>query len=462
MTAPDNSGIGENIAIHNNFFITGNSADNGASDGLSILDDAGSAYIFELDENELWQIDSKIVASDRSIFASFGGSVDISDNYAVVSAVGETYDENGLNPVFGSGAVYIFKRIGTGMWNQVQKIVAQDRDEGDNFGISVAISNDVVAVGAWFEDGDMGGTNAISNSGSAYIFELNNNDEWLQTQKILPSERVRSGHFGFSLAMDENDLFAGAYFNRAAYFFSNLSLINNSPICSSEPITYTATFSESATNYHFFQDLNQNGEVDTGESLQNGTSNTFTTNSLSDGDVVSVLVTTSNGTNLFTSTASIISTPENDICANAQVLDLANNSTTSTTVCANASTLSSTCTPTTNTDAWYTFTPFASEESTITVFPTGDTPIDDPVIELYSGDCNNLTYIDCADDNGSGSGEFLMQNVETETDYFIRVSGAADGEFFILVDSRVLLPVELIDFSGKAIASGNLLTWHTA
>jgi hypothetical protein len=183
---------------------------------------------------------------------------------------------------------------------------------------------------------------------------------------------------------------------------------------------------------------------------------------LSDGDVVSVLVTTANGTNLFTSTANIISTPENDICVNAEVLDLTNNSTTSTTICANASTLSSTCTPTTNTDAWYTFTPFASEEATITVFPTGDTPINDPVIELYSGDCNNLTYIDCADNNGSGSGEFLMQNVATATDYFIRVSGAEDGEFFILVDSRVLLPVELIDFSGKVTADGNLLTWRTA
>ncbi|MFK7933063.1 MAG: BspA family leucine-rich repeat surface protein, partial [Saprospiraceae bacterium] len=42
--------------------------------------------------------------------------------------------------------------------------------------------------------------------------------------------------------------------------------------------------------YHFFADTNQNGVVDNGESLQDGTSDTYTTNTLSNGDVLSVFI----------------------------------------------------------------------------------------------------------------------------------------------------------------------------
>ena len=48
---------------------------------------------------------------------------------------------------------------------EIQKITASDGAAGDNFGYSVAISDNIVVVGANFDD-DKG-----TNSGSAYIFK---------------------------------------------------------------------------------------------------------------------------------------------------------------------------------------------------------------------------------------------------------------------------------------------------
>ncbi len=60
--------------------------------------------------------------------------------------------------------------------------------------------------------------------------------------------------------------------------------------CSTENVTYTAT-ATSAINYDFYLDNNANGIVDAGESLQNGNSNIFVSNTLSAGTVLSVVAT---------------------------------------------------------------------------------------------------------------------------------------------------------------------------
>ncbi|MFK7932251.1 MAG: LamG domain-containing protein, partial [Saprospiraceae bacterium] len=67
------------------------------------------------------------------------------------------------------------------------------------------------------------------------------------------------------------------------------ALTSNGAACTGDDITFTAT-PANESNYHFFADANQNGVVDNGESLQDGTSDTYTTNTLSNVDVISVLV----------------------------------------------------------------------------------------------------------------------------------------------------------------------------
>lgn len=152
----------------------------------------------------------KIVASDRAMQDEFGQAVAISGHVAVVGAVKEDEDENGGNPLSGSGSAYIYERNSSGRWTQVQKIVASDRDFGDNFGYSVAISGNYLVVTADREDHDAGGGTYLERSGSAYVFERDSAGTWNQVQKIVASDRESFGRFGSSVAIDGDMILVGA------------------------------------------------------------------------------------------------------------------------------------------------------------------------------------------------------------------------------------------------------------
>jgi len=65
---------------------------------------------------------------------------------------------------------------------EVAKLTASDTADDDQFGYSVAVSGDTVIVGAYLEDGAVGGT----DRGAAYIFERNKlgTDYWGQVRKL--------------------------------------------------------------------------------------------------------------------------------------------------------------------------------------------------------------------------------------------------------------------------------------
>ena len=117
-----------------------------------------------------WVEMCKLIAPDRDTSTSLGMSVSISGNYAVAGAYREKKDVNGANSQIDAGAVYIFKRDAVlDKWNFQQKIVASDRATSDQFGESVCISGDYIAVGAWYEAEDANGKNTLTNSGSVYV-----------------------------------------------------------------------------------------------------------------------------------------------------------------------------------------------------------------------------------------------------------------------------------------------------
>ena len=132
---------------------------------------AGSAYIFERNVSGVWNEVQKIVASDRYRNDLFGFSVSILGNLVIVGAPQETHDATGGNNMPFSGSSYIFERNSSGIWNEVQKIVASDRASYDNFGQSVAISGNYAFVAADQEDEDASGGNTMNQAGSVYIFK---------------------------------------------------------------------------------------------------------------------------------------------------------------------------------------------------------------------------------------------------------------------------------------------------
>src|SRR5207253_7396770 len=62
-----------------------------------------------------------------------------------------------------SGAAYVFSRTGA-TWSQEAYLKASNTDPGDVFGISVGISGDTVAVGAYFEASAASGINGDGRS----------------------------------------------------------------------------------------------------------------------------------------------------------------------------------------------------------------------------------------------------------------------------------------------------------
>jgi len=150
---------------------------------------SGSAYIFDLDGNQL----AKIVASDAADADQFGYSVAVGSGRIVVGAY--LNDANGIN----SGSAYIFDLDG----NQLAKIVASDAAAYDQFGYSVAVGSGRIVVGAPSDD------DAGSLSGSAYIFDLDGN----QLAKIVASDAAADDVFGWSVAVGSGRIVVGAYRN---------------------------------------------------------------------------------------------------------------------------------------------------------------------------------------------------------------------------------------------------------
>ena len=138
--------------------------------------------------------ENKITASDATIYDSFGISVAVGNGRIVVGAYG---DNNGAGSA--SGSAYIFNLAGT----QIAKITASDAAAGDGFGYSVAVGSGRIVVGAGGND------DAGSNSGSAYIFNL----DGTQIAKITASDAAAYDYFGFSVAVDNGRIVVGAYGN---------------------------------------------------------------------------------------------------------------------------------------------------------------------------------------------------------------------------------------------------------
>jgi len=134
---------------------------NGQEDNLS--DSAGAAYLFEKVNDNDWIQAAYLKASNSQSNDRFGSAVAISATTVVVSAPDENRNATGVGgeaapvPAIRSGAAYVFELNEVDDWAQSAYLKASNTDTQDRFGVSVAASGDLVIVGAPFEDGRSGG-----------------------------------------------------------------------------------------------------------------------------------------------------------------------------------------------------------------------------------------------------------------------------------------------------------------
>ena len=113
----------------------------------------------------------KFFAEDAAALDVFGQAIAIDENLVAIGAPGVSPSS--------IGSAYVFKRVGT-EWIQSAVVTASDGVADDEFGHSVAICGDFLAVGARLDDDDG------ESSGSAYVFQRSG-DDWLEVAKLTAS-----------------------------------------------------------------------------------------------------------------------------------------------------------------------------------------------------------------------------------------------------------------------------------
>ncbi len=194
--------FGFSMAVSGNFAVFGANKQDENALGLDSLNNAGSAYVYTKDSSGNWVEYQKIVASDRTASDQFGISAAIDDSTLIIGARAHDQDSSNTSYKSNAGAAYIFSLNTSGIWVEIQKITASDRTSNDYFGAKVAIDGNYILVQASQEDHDATGSNHLSNAASVYAFEQNALGEWNQIQKLVSPQRQADEQFGLSIAMN--------------------------------------------------------------------------------------------------------------------------------------------------------------------------------------------------------------------------------------------------------------------
>ncbi|MGD8398744.1 MAG: FG-GAP repeat protein, partial [Anaerolineae bacterium] len=203
----DGDDFGFSVAVSGDIVVVGAPYEDGSFMGS----DRGGAYLFERNKlgTDYWGEVKKLDIIDPTGGALFGFSVAVSGNTIVVGAPKKDY-VGGTGCATGPecGAAYIFERNlgGPDYWGMVTRIQADDADDYDRFGWSVAIHNDTAIVGAPYADG------IGQDSGAAYVFERNQGgaDAWGQVELLTPAT-VGALQFGHSVGISGDTAVVGAW-----------------------------------------------------------------------------------------------------------------------------------------------------------------------------------------------------------------------------------------------------------
>jgi hypothetical protein len=152
--------------------------------GATNADGRGAAYVFAR-TGSTWTQQAKLAASDGAVGDLFGRSVAVSDNLVLVGASQRS-------------AAYGFGRTGS-TWSEQARWTSSSGAVADQFGWSVALKGDVAAVSA-----------ALEGTGVVYQFFQTQPGTWTQQAKFVASDGAAGDAFGVSLAASESAIVVGA------------------------------------------------------------------------------------------------------------------------------------------------------------------------------------------------------------------------------------------------------------
>lgn len=185
--------FGYAVSLHQEWLIVG------APSADDTFANQGKAYIFFRNQGgeDNWGYVRTITALDAAADDQLGYTVAISyDTAAAGAPQADPADQ---------GAVYLFSRNlgGADNWGQEAKVTGADSVSGDRFGFSVDLDGDSLAAGA---------PRHQAGRGAAYLFQRNQGGQnnWGQQKKRMTSSPFPDDEFGYSIALDDDTLAVGA------------------------------------------------------------------------------------------------------------------------------------------------------------------------------------------------------------------------------------------------------------
>ncbi|TGM09482.1 hypothetical protein EHQ86_02330 [Leptospira yasudae] len=188
-------------------------------------DSSGAVYVYRRN-GAVWAQEAYLKAPNAEAYDYFGYSLAISGDTLVVGAYLESSSDttitNGTtasadNSAASSGAVYVFRRIGT-TWSQEAYLKASNAEAGDLYGYSVSIFGDTIAVGANGESSNQttitngptsSADNSNSESGAVYVYKRTGT-AWTQEAYLKANNASAGNWLGYSVAISGDTIVSGA------------------------------------------------------------------------------------------------------------------------------------------------------------------------------------------------------------------------------------------------------------
>ncbi len=245
--------FGRSVSMNADFVVVGAPQDSGVE--LS----SGSVYVFRR-VGMNWTEEAKLIAEDPSRSAFFGTSVSIFDDIIAVGArnfgpssarSAYVFRHVGVNWVqeakltadeqqFGSsvavtsqfvvvgapesfipGSVYVYRHDGMA-WVLDARFSASDSQGRDQFGHSVSILGDVIAVGAYATE-------------SAYVFR-HDGESWVEETKLAGSDAGGPWSFGYSVAINSELIVVGTSVSAYVYRFDGSSWLEEAELMPADSV----------------------------------------------------------------------------------------------------------------------------------------------------------------------------------------------------------------------------------
>jgi hypothetical protein len=158
--------------------------------------------------NSFFKADTSIVNDQFATSVAVDGDVMV---------VGAHLNDGAGGSLTDSGVAYVYERDANNQWTLSATLRASNAGAQDNFGHSVAVSGDLIAVGAPLEDSNALGVHASHtgsdagnpNYGAVYLFERNG-ASWQQLAYIKSQSLNSNQAFGSALALSGSYLLVGS------------------------------------------------------------------------------------------------------------------------------------------------------------------------------------------------------------------------------------------------------------